>query len=100
MQVAALAIIMIRGLDLLMIFNTLGVSGTMAFIQRSVQTSNLTLVFLSSLILVFIEIYCAFSLVKGRNWARWIYLFTRGGLRLFVGGIVRLWLSRAVQYCG
>lgn len=76
MQVAALAIIMIRGLDLLMIFNTLGVSGTMAFIQRSVQTSNLTLVFLSSLILVFIEIYCAFSLVKGRNWARWIYLFT------------------------
>lgn len=77
MQVAALAIIMIRGLDLLMIFNTLGVSGTMAFIQRSVQTSNLTLVFLSSLILVFIEIYCAFSLVKGRNWARWIYLFTR-----------------------
>ncbi|MCS3462238.1 hypothetical protein M2374_000321 [Citrobacter sp. JUb117] len=68
---------MIRGLDLLMIFNTLGVSGTMAFIQRSVQTWNLTLVFLSSLILVFIEIYCAFSLVKGRNWARWIYLFTQ-----------------------
>jgi hypothetical protein len=60
-----------------MIFNTLGVSGTMAFIQRSVQTWNLTLVFLSSLILVFIEIYCAFSLVKGRNWARWIYLFTQ-----------------------
>ncbi|MBA7802204.1 YbjO family protein [Citrobacter sp. C348] len=76
-QVAALAIIMIRGLDLLMIFNTLGVSGTMAFIQRSVQTWNLTLVFLSSLVLVFIEIYCAFSLVKGRNWARWIYLFTQ-----------------------
>lgn len=56
-QVAALAIIMIRGLDVLMIFNTL--------------------VFLSSLVLVFIEIWCAFSLVKGRRWARWLYLLTQ-----------------------
>ncbi|QUJ06999.1 DUF2593 family protein [Salmonella enterica subsp. enterica] len=23
--------------------------------------------------LVFAEIYCAFSLVKGRSWARWVY---------------------------
>ena len=72
-QVAALAIIMIRCLDLLMIFNTLGFRGTSEFIHRSVQTWNLTLVFLGSLVLLFIEIYCAFSLVKGRNWARWIY---------------------------
>ena len=77
MQVAALAIFMIRCLDLLMIFNTLGVRGTSEFIHRSVQTWDLTLVFLSSLVLVIIEIYCAFSLVKGRNWARWLYLLTQ-----------------------
>ncbi|MDI4740279.1 DUF2593 family protein, partial [Salmonella enterica subsp. enterica serovar Kentucky] len=41
---------------------------------RSVQTWSLTLVFLASLVLVFVEIYCAFSLVKGRSWARWVYL--------------------------
>ncbi|WP_336218767.1 YbjO family protein [Citrobacter amalonaticus] len=76
-QVAALAIIMIRGLDLLMILNTLGVRGIGEFIHRSVQTWSLTLVFLGSLILVFIEIWCAFSLVKGRNWARWVYLLTQ-----------------------
>lgn len=76
-QVAALAIIMIRALDLLMIFNLLGVRGIIDFIHRSVQTWSLTLVFLSSLVLVFIEIYCAFSLVKGRNWARWVYLLTQ-----------------------
>ena len=35
-QVAALAIIMIRGLDVLMIFNTLGVRGIGEFIHRSV----------------------------------------------------------------
>ena len=64
-QVAALAIIMIRGLDVLMIFNTLGVHGIGEFIHRSVQTWSLTLVFLSSLALVFIEIWCAFSLVYG-----------------------------------
>lgn len=76
-QVAALAIIMIRGLDLLMIFNTLGVRGLVEFIHRSVQTWSLTLVFLSSLVLVFVEIACAFSLVKGRYWARWVYLLTQ-----------------------
>ncbi len=76
-QVAAFAIILIRGLDLLMILNQLGVRGIAEFIHRSVQTWPLTLVFLSSLVLVFVEIWCAFSLVKGRNWARWLYLLTQ-----------------------
>lgn len=76
-QVAAFAIILIRGLDLLMILNQLGVQGIADFVHRSVQTWALTLVFLSSLVLVFIEIWCAFSLVKGRNWARWLFLLTQ-----------------------
>ena len=83
-QVAALAIIMIRGLDVLMIFNTLGVRGIGEFIHRSVQTWSLTLVFLSSLVLVFIEIWCAFSLVKGRRWARWLYLLTQSPPQVLV----------------
>lgn len=76
-QVAALAIIMIRCLDVFMIFNTLGMRGLSEFVHRSVQTWSMTLVFFASLMLVFIEIYCAFSLVKGRNWARIIYLLTQ-----------------------
>ncbi|EAM7867734.1 DUF2593 family protein [Salmonella enterica] len=68
-QVAAMAIILIRGLDVLMIMNTLGIRGMGEFIHRSVQTWSLTL--------VFVEIYCAFSLVKGRSWARWVYLATQ-----------------------
>ncbi|MFV0263395.1 MAG: YbjO family protein [Kluyvera sp.] len=76
-QVAALAIILIRCLDLLMVINLLGLNGMGEFIHRSVQTWTLTLVFLSSLVLVFVEIACAFSLIKGRNWARWVYLLTQ-----------------------
>jgi Protein of unknown function (DUF2593). len=76
-QVAALAIIFIRCLDLLMIVNLLGLRGIGDFIHRSVQTWSLTLVFLASLLLVFTEIGCAFSVVKGRNWARWLYLLTQ-----------------------
>lgn len=76
-QVAALGIILIRCLDLLMLFNMLGIRGIGEFIHRSVQTWDLTLVFLSSLVLVFVEIYCAFSLSRGRNWARWIFLLTQ-----------------------
>ncbi|VEB61731.1 membrane protein [Salmonella enterica subsp. enterica] len=37
-QVAAMAIILIRGLDVLMIMNTLGIRGMGEFIHRSVQT--------------------------------------------------------------
>ncbi|MFV2469253.1 YbjO family protein, partial [Escherichia coli] len=69
-QVAALAIIMISGLDVLMIFNTRGVRGIGEVIHRSVQTWSLTLVLLSSLVLVFIEIWGAFSRVKWSRWAR------------------------------
>ncbi|MCS2163333.1 YbjO family protein [Scandinavium sp. H11S7] len=76
-QVAALAIILIRALDLLMILNLLGPQGMVEFVRRSVQTWTLTLVFMASLVLVFVEIWCAFSLVKGRNWARWIYFLTQ-----------------------
>lgn len=76
-QVAALAIILIRCLDLLMLLNLLGVGGIGEFIRRSVQTWALTLVFLASLVLVFVEIWCAFSVVRGRNWARWLYLSTQ-----------------------
>lgn len=76
-QVAALAIILIRALDVLMIVNLLGVQGMGEFIHRSVQTWTLTLVFLGSLLLVFVEIWSAFAVVKGRKSARWIYLLTQ-----------------------
>lgn len=76
-QVAAIAIIAIRCLDLLLLFNLLGLRGTMDFIHRSAQTWNLTLIFLGSLLLLFLEFLCAFSVIKGRNWARWLYLLTQ-----------------------
>lgn len=75
-QVAAIAIITIRCVDFLMLFMTLGPQGLIDFAQRSAQTWALTLIFFGSLVLVFVEILCAFSVVRGRNWARWVYLLT------------------------
>ena len=48
-----------------------------SFVSGPGATTLPMLVFLSSLVLVFIEIWCAFSLVKGRRWARWLYLLTQ-----------------------
>lgn len=73
-QVAAIAIITTRCVDLIMLFDLLGVRGVVDFVRRSAQTWDLTLIFLGSLVLLFIEFYCAFSMGKGRNWARWLYL--------------------------
>ena len=76
-QVAAIAIILIRCVDVFMLCNVLGVRGMVDFVQRSAQTWSLTLIFLGSLLLVFFELLCAFSVVKGRNWARWVFLLTQ-----------------------
>ena len=73
-QVAAIAIITTRCVDLIMLFDLLGVRGVVDFVRRSAQTWDLTLIFLGSLVLLFVEFYCAFSMGKGRNWARWLYL--------------------------
>lgn len=97
-QVAALAIIMIRGLDVLMIFNTLGVRGIGEFIHRSVQTWSLTLVFLSSLVLVFIEIWCVFTGERASLGALAISADTNHRRKLLVGGFAGVRLSGAVQH--
>ena len=75
--VAAIAILTTRILDLMLIFNMLGVSGALDFIHRSVQTWNLTLIFLASLVILCIELRCAFVIMKGRNWGRWGFLATQ-----------------------
>ncbi len=75
--VAGTAIIAVRCLDLLMLFGVLGPRGILDFLYRSAQTWNLTAVFLGSLLLLFIELRCAFAIMRGRNWGRWGYLFTR-----------------------
>lgn len=75
--IAAIAIITTRCVDLLMVFNMLGLRGAIDFIHRSVQTWSLTLVFLSSLLLLCVEFRCAFAIIKGRNWGRWIYLISQ-----------------------
>ena len=97
-QVAALAIIMIRCLDVLMIMNTLGPRGMGEFIHRSAQTWNLTLVFLSSLMLVFIEIYCVLAGKGAQLGALGIFSYADHRRQLSVGRLAGLWLSGAIQH--
>lgn len=72
--IAATAIVAIRCLDLLLLFNLLGMRGIVDFLHRSAQTWTLTFIFFISLALLFIEFRCAFAIVRGRNWGRWLYL--------------------------
>lgn len=75
--VAAIAILSTRCLDLLMLCNLLGVRGMMDFVQRSVQTWTLTLIFFASLLMLCVEIRCAFVILQGRTWGRWVFLATQ-----------------------
>jgi len=60
-----------------MLFNLMGMRGVADFVHRSVQTWSLTLVFLASLVLLCVEFRCAFVIMQGRNWGRWVYLATQ-----------------------
>lgn len=75
--VAAIAILTTRMLDLMLIFNMLGIRGAVDFVHRSVQTWSLTLIFLGSLVMLCVELRCAFVIMKGRNWGRWVFLGTQ-----------------------
>lgn len=97
-QVAAIGIISTRCLDLLMIFNLLGVRGAMDFIHRSVQTRSLTLIFFASLVLLCIEFRCAFVILKGRAWGRWVFLLTQIIATGYLWAASWLGIPGAVQY--
>lgn len=75
--VAAIAILTTRMLDLMLLLNMLGVRGAIDFVHRSVQTWSLTLIFLGSLVMLCVELRCAFVIMKGRNWGRWVFLATQ-----------------------
>lgn len=75
--VAAIAILTTRGLDLLMLLNLLGVRGMIDFVHRSVQTWSLTLILFASLVKLCVEVCCAFGILKGNTWGRWVYLATQ-----------------------
>lgn len=85
--VAAIAIVTTRCLDLLLLFNLLGVRGVLDLMHRSVQTWSLTLIFFSSLIMLGMEMRCAFVILKGQTWGRWIYLGTQ------VIAVIYLWAA-------
>lgn len=89
--IASSAIVLTRGVDLVMLINTLGWSGVLDFIQRSIQTWALTLIFCASLLVVAIDIRCAFVVIKGRNWGRWIYLLTQLGVTGYLGAASLGW---------
>ena len=61
----------------MLLFNMLGLRGVIDFVHRSVQTWNLTLIFLGSLVMLCIELRCAFVIMKGCNWGRWVFLATQ-----------------------
>lgn len=75
--IAAIGIMTTRCLDLILLFNLLGFSGVTEFVYRSMQTWALRLVFFSSITLLVVECYCALAIIKGRNWARWVFLLTQ-----------------------
>lgn len=72
--VAGIAIIATRCLGMVMLIDSLGLEGLRNFVDTSSRSWDLTLLFLASLTVLFVEIRCGFALMRGRRWARWCYV--------------------------
>lgn len=82
--IAGIGILSTRILDLLMIFNMLGLRGFMDLIHRSVQTWGLTTIMLVSLLVLCIQLRCGFGVIRGKNWGRWLFLATQVIVTLYL----------------
>lgn len=100
MQVAALAIIMIRCLDLLMIFNTLGFRGTSEFIHRSVQTEFDAGVSGQSGAAIYRNLLRIFAGKRTELGTLDLSVDPDYRQRLSVGCFAGLRIPRTIQYCG
>ncbi|MEN3258962.1 MULTISPECIES: YbjO family protein [Sodalis] len=73
-MIAGIALITIRCLDVVLLFNAFGVNGMHSFVSNSSRAWDLTGLFLASLTMVFIEIRCGFGVMRAVPWTRWCYL--------------------------
>lgn len=76
-MVAGIAILATRMLDVAMLVHTLGFQEMAAFVHRSAQAWDSTLIFFASQLLFCIEMRCAFTLMRGANSGRWGYALTQ-----------------------
>ncbi len=95
-----LLLFLIRGTDLLMILNLLGLQGLNEFIHRSVQTRNLTLVFLGSGAGVYRDLVRLLAGERAQLGALDLSADADYRCRLPVGGVAGLQVSGAVQHSG
>lgn len=73
-MIAGIALITIRCLDVVLLFNAFGVNGMHSFVSNSSRAWDLTGLFLASLTMAFIEIRCVFGVMRAVPWTRWCYL--------------------------
>lgn len=73
-MIAGIALITIRCLDVVLLFNSFGIAGMHRFVSNSSHAWDLTGLFLVRLTMVFIEIRCGFGVMRALSWTRWCYL--------------------------
>ncbi|HEY0210991.1 YbjO family protein [Acerihabitans sp.] len=76
--IAGSAIVATRCLGMLMLTNSLGVEGVRSFIDTSSRSWDLTLLFLASLTVLFVELRCGFAVMRGLGWSRWYFVVCQG----------------------
>ncbi|HFK7185002.1 TPA: YbjO family protein [Serratia odorifera] len=73
-MVAGSAMVAIKCVSVLLLLGELGVSGTREFVSTSAQAWDSTLIFLAGILMLCLQIYCGFAVMRGRNRGRWGYV--------------------------
>lgn len=73
-MIGATAIVATRLLGFILLFDELGGAGVGDFVRASTETWLNTLILLASLLIILVECNCAYAIMRGKNWGRWVYL--------------------------
>jgi hypothetical protein len=73
-MVAGTAMVAIKCISVLLVLGELGYAGLREFVSTSAQAWDSTLIFLAGLVVLCLQIYCGFAVIRGRNWGRWGYV--------------------------
>ncbi|CAI0996549.1 Inner membrane protein ybjO [Serratia rubidaea] len=72
--IAGTAMVAIKCISILLLLGELGLSGLQEFVSTSAQAWDSTLIFLAGIVMLCLQIYCGFAVIRGKNGGRWGYV--------------------------
>lgn len=73
-MIGASAIVATRLLEFILLFDAMGFSGLMSFIEVSAESWLNCIIMLASMLIILVECRAAYAMMRARRWGRWAFI--------------------------